>query len=81
MRFVRSERASAAVFSESVDARRASRDDPEFIEILPDDVKLVALLDKERHGIKGLLMHGVGRVGHPRQNICINQIVHSPRPA
>ena len=54
-------------FPETVYAYRASGDDPELIKILRHDVKLMALLDKQRNGIKGLLMHGVSWVGHPRQ--------------
>jgi hypothetical protein len=36
---------------------------------------------KKCHRIKGLLMHGVSWFGKAGQNVRVDQIIHSPRPA
>ena len=67
--------------AEAIDIYRTSADNPELVEVLRDDMELVALTHKQFDGIEGRLVHRMAGLGKPSQDVGIHEVVHSPRPA
>jgi hypothetical protein len=67
--------------TQAVDTCRTSADNPKLIKVLRDDVELVPLMDEAFDSIEGRLVHRMAWLGEPSQDVGINKIIHSPRPA